>query len=290
MDELNKFKLGTLRQLSQVDSFRDAWESWQHDVVRRLCAGDWGGCAFNLGDQLSEIFKTTGRPGRSQSTVSASGASWECFVQWYLNLVFWGTPVVAVRQNKRFVPQCIRDCLTVTISNNPTNSESDVLVFSVPEASLLAGNKLADLEAHLKPRLGSVNLSVLQCKTNWNDNAQIPMLWDMIYNSKSRLSKVSIGVNGLSPIGLGNFSYGFATVPSNDVKKIKPSSTCVLRVKDLTGGNYWGRPSSSGIASSLKEFAGRNFPAFFAGSVVGHLQDMYESDRAMTEKFVNLEF
>ena len=29
----------------------------------------------------------------------------------------------------------------------------------------------------------SFEIGVIQCKTNWNDNAQIPMLWDMIYSN-----------------------------------------------------------------------------------------------------------
>ena len=29
-----------------------------------------------------------------------------------------------------------------------------------------------------------IEINVIQCKTNWNDNAQIPMLWDMIYKVK----------------------------------------------------------------------------------------------------------
>ena len=290
MSALDEFKLNTLRQLSNVGSFKQAWGSWQGTIESRLHGHDWGSRAFNLGDHLSEIFQTTGSPGRSQSTVSASGASWECFVQWYLNLIFWGTPVVAVRQNRSFVPPCISDCLTVTISNNPTNSESDLLVFSVPDAHLLAGSSLSDLNVHLESRLRSVNLSVVQCKTNWNDNSQIPMLWDMIYNAHSRLSNVSIGINGFSPIGLGSFSYGFMTVPTNKPENIKRSSLCVLRVKDLTGGNYWGRPTASGIASSIKEFPGRNFSSFFEGSVIGHLSALHSSCRPMTEKFISLNF
>lgn len=33
---------------------------------------------------------------------------------------------------------------------------------------------------------------------------------------------------------------------------------CVLRVSNLSGGNYWGRPSEVGIANSVKEILNRN--------------------------------
>ena len=39
----------------------------------------------------------------------------------------------------------------------------------------------------------------LQCKTNWNDNAQIPMLWDLIYNAQGfKISNISVEIKGIS--------------------------------------------------------------------------------------------
>ena len=51
----------------------------------------------------------------------------------YLNLIFWDTPVLAVKTKKDFVPKCIMDSLTVNISSNSTNSESDIVIFDIPE-------------------------------------------------------------------------------------------------------------------------------------------------------------
>ena len=47
-----------------------------------------------------------------------------------------------------------------------------------------------------------VNFVNLQCKTNWNDNAQVPMLWDIIYSSNEKLNNISVGINGVSPHSL----------------------------------------------------------------------------------------
>lgn len=109
-----------------------------------------------------------------------------------------------------------------------------------------------------------VELAIIQCKTNWNDNAQIPMLWDMIYKAKDfKDLNIKVGSNGFSIDSMKDFSYAFATVPTN--RKInkeniyKTSSTSVLRVSKLSGGNYWGYPSESGIAMNLNEFPDKVF-------------------------------
>ena len=41
-----------------------------------------------------------------------------------------------------------------------------------------------------------------------------------------------------------------------DLSKFKPGSVQVERVRNLTGGNYWGVKSKSGVASSIKEIIG----------------------------------
>ena len=290
MCPLDKFKLRYLNQLKRVASFSSAWKIWHPHISKKITSLQTGQNAFDLGDHLSDIFQSTSISGRSQSTISAGGVAWECLVTWYLNLVFWGTSVVAVRQNKEFVPQCISDCLTVTIANKATNTESDILVFSVPEVEALRHSSIKYLNEHLNSRLQLTDLVVLQCKTNWNDNAQIPMLWDLIYNSDSRLTNVSVGVNGLSPRSFRKFKYSFATVPSNKIEKIKPKGVNVLRVKNLTGGNYWGRRSVSDIAASIKEFPSRHFPSMFVGGVANHISKKLFEHSGDSPDFLKLEF
>lgn len=62
------------------------------------------------------------------------------------------------------------------------------------------------------------------------------------------------------------FSYAFATVPTVKIDKFKRNSVAVLRVSNLSGGNYWGIKSVSGIASSIKEMLGRNLATGAVGS------------------------
>jgi hypothetical protein len=102
-------------------------------------------------------------------------------------------------------------------------------------------------------RFEDLFVTVIQCKTNWNENAQIPMLWDMVYNTDSFLDpRIVVGVNNRDHKKLGSFKYAFVTVPTNNTE-YKPSLLPVKRVHELSGGNYWGRPTKSGVARSLQE-------------------------------------
>lgn len=292
MPTLNNFKYKYLQHLSDGNSISTRWSSWKSVIQQNLSSvNNWGTSAFDLGDKLSDIFISTYTPGRSQSTVSSAGDAWECLVTWYLNLIFWDTKIVVIKQNKKFVPESVSNCLTVTLSNVSTNTESDILIFSVPDHHLYNGSSLKDLDNHISSRIGNLDLFVLQCKTNWEDNAQIPMLWDMIYNSQSRLPHVSIGINGLSPQSVNNFRYGFVTVPTGKRgQNVKPTQLKVLRVKNLTGGNYWGKPSQTNIASSIKELPSRHFSYVFNGGVSNHLNNLKTHQQQMVDNFIDLKF
>jgi len=291
METINEFKLRYLKQLSSVKSLSSSWDIWGKKLNNLIDEENWGESAFNIGDNLSEVFLSTKDKGRSQSGVSGGGAGWECLVTWYLNLLLIDTNIIAVRQNKDFVPKCISDCLTVTISNTQTNTESDILVYSIPDFDQIHSSKISDINTHLAKRIDQVDLLVLQCKTNWEDNAQIPMLWDMIYNSESRLNNVSVGINGLNPQSLGKFKYGFVTVPTGERgKQVRPGLLKVLRVKNLTGGNFWGKPSETDVASSIKEFSGRHFPSSFPSGIINHLNSVRNIRKQLTDDILSLNF
>lgn len=277
-----------MEQLTSVASFENCRAVWAPEIQRRIGGQVDGQSLFCLGDQLADIFRTTGESGRTQGSLSGGGAAWECLVCWYLNLVFWDTPVFVARQNRQFVPSVIYDSICVTIANTQTNTESDIVIFSVPDIDDLSGSSLSDLDTHLTKKIDEADLCVLQCKTNWNDNAQIPMLWDMIYNSSTfRIPYVSVGRNGVDPSSFRQFAYAFVTVPSNQTQ-YNASQTAVLRVKGLTGGNYWGKPTEQNVAASIKELPGRRFPTFFSGGVVTHLNRALEDGRIDAGRFLSL--
>jgi hypothetical protein len=106
----------------------------------------------------------------------------------------------------------------------------------------------------------SLEIGVIQCKTNWNDNAQIPMLWDMIYSANGFSGRnITIGREGFNIHAASNFTYSFVTVPSNKKANYNSNSVAVKRVTNLSGGNYWGKPTEQHVARSLKEIFTNNF-------------------------------
>lgn len=290
MRPIDVFRCRALAQLSAVESFQNSWVKWQPEIEKILGPAPNSQKIFELGSELSRIYALNSVGGRSQESLSGGGTAWECLVQWYLNLVLWGTNVVAVRQNRKFVPQCVMNALCVTLSNHKANTESDIVVFSVPH-SVKEPDSLKDIDALIRENIKDTDLTVVQCKTNWNDNAQIPMLWDLLYNSeKLRITQVKVGSEGFAPTSFRKFSYAFVTVPSNRKTEHKADSLAVQRVTLLTGGNYWGQKSKAGVAQSLSEFFGKNFSSAFTAGVQNHIRDHILKDPVALGNFINLGF
>jgi hypothetical protein len=185
MKPLDIFRLKVLLKLAETESFRRSWDMFSPRIEELCNGGNQAQRVFNLGDHLSEIFRSNRVDGRGQDSVSGGGNVWECLVAWYLNLIFWGTDVLATRQNNQFVPLTIKNAFSVTISNRKTNTESDVIAYRVPQVGLAANISIANINDAITANLPTTDVAIVQCKTNWNDNAQIPMLWDLIYNSSS---------------------------------------------------------------------------------------------------------
>jgi hypothetical protein len=287
MGTIKEFKKSYLNYMSTVNSFRNSWGVWEPIIQSKLSTPPTGVEIFNLGDSLSEIFTANSTSGRSQGSLSGGGTAWECLVCWYLNLILWETPVIAVRQKRDYIPEVISNCVTVTIGCNRTNTESDIVIYSIPSSNSL--KSINNLNTHIQNNLNAVDMVVLQCKTNWNDNAQIPMLWDMIYNSNSRLPHVSVGVEGVSPLSVNKFKYAFVTVPSNTRSTHTSTNISVLRVRGLTGGNYWGKRTESDVAASIKELPNRHFGLFLSGGVVGHVNQLLMNDDYL-DSFLSIEW
>ena len=289
---VDDFRSSVMRQVSSVPSFGTSWNTFQHQIDSLIGPTPNANQIFDLGQNISTIFLSNSKKGRSQSAVASGGAAWECFITWYLNLVFWGTDVIASRQNKKFIPQVLYDAFSVTISNQKTNTESDIVVYSIPNIKNITKLSLKDIDNLIRSNITLADTSVVQCKTNWNDNAQIPMLWDLIYNSTNfRLPNVSVGTAGVNPIAFKSFAYAYFTVPTNkNIQKIKPKSTQVLRVANLTGGNYWGRPTTNGIAQSVNNYFGRNFANHFIGGVQAHIASQIKNDPDYYSRFRTLNF
>ena len=57
------------------------------------------------------------------------------------------------------------------------------------------------------------------------------------------------------------------------VKGIKSNGMPVVRLRSLSGGNFWGLPTRPDIAESMKEIFARNFQTSFGNGVVDNLKD-----------------
>lgn len=277
---------GLLRELSineirKIPTFKNCWAVWQPEIIRILGNNYNENQIFDLGDYLTEIFRQTGGVGRGQGELSASGTAWESLVCWYINLCTVGSRVVAFRRMS-LVPKAIQDAITVNYGNFACNTESDITLVVFPnehEYNIDAATlTLADNDGVLIPPFirNKINpnlinylaakdfhryeIGIIQCKTNWNDNAQIPMLWDMIYSAGGFQGRnITIGRNGFNIRNANNFTYSFATVPSNQKEAYNPNNVAVKRVTNLSGGNYWGQPTVQNVARSLKEIFTNNF-------------------------------
>ena len=286
MSGIDTFKSNYLNSLPTINTFKACWNFWRPQIENKLNPMN-GQSLFDLGDYLRDIFFSSNTDGRSQSGMSSGGTGWECLVTWYLNLVFWNTPIVTTRMNKKYVPKVLYDCIAVNIANNSSNTESDIIIFNVPDDNLFNGKSVEELNDFLKDKIDRINLWILQCKTNWNDNAQVPMLWDLVYSARTTRTNVSVGINGYSPSSLNDFRYAFATVPSQkNLSTYKSNSTCVLRVKNLSGGNYWGTKSKPEVASNIKELPTKVYRNF-RGGVISHLQNFLIDDNNQINKFLN---
>jgi len=267
---------------------------------------------FSLGDQLSAAFRSNRLPtkagstttqAKEQSEASAGGSVWEGLIVWYLNLCLAGSRSVAIKKNSH-LPNTVRESLKVIISGGISLTEPDVLVLTfddprvddpIPLAkngapirtspikllqTLIDSSVLAD--ASYRKKVTVINI---QCKTNWNDSIQTPMLWNLLYASARHLSgssssavlpilkanSITFGDGGNYIKDLGGYAYGFVTVPTNEkgASAYTSTSTPVIRARSFTAGHYWGKASKPHICTSVKEFFNSNATLLSSGLIPG---------------------
>lgn len=193
-----------VNQLFTLNSLTNSWNTWAHEINNKFAPLRTNVQILNLGDHLYDIFNSTNNEsGRAQNIVAGGGAAWESLVCWYLNLCSIGRRTIVIKQNKKLIPDPISDAITVNYSNFASNTESDLIALTFPDRkefsddiSLINAkdekgrlipisirgkyNTKKLLNALVTKYFTEIEIHIIQCKTNWNDNAQIPMLWDMI--------------------------------------------------------------------------------------------------------------
>ena len=288
------FRKVAVESLFSTPTFRNCWSIWKDRVNEILGENYDESDLIDLGNHLSEIFRTTGSEGRDQGSLSGGGTAWECLVCWYINLCTVGSRTVAFRKMS-LVPKPIQDAITVNYGNFACNTESDITIVIFPDLDeynrnvlgINFPNEAGRIEPILRNKLNPefynklgvrdyslYEIGVIQCKTNWNDNAQIPMLWDMIYSANGfRGRNITIGREGFNIQDAAGFTYSFVTVPSNQRTTYKSNSVSVKRVTNLSGGNYWGKDTEPHVARSIKEIFTNNYQSGYRSSVRGDIRD-----------------
>lgn len=289
------YRQQSIEDLFKTDTMKSCWPVWKPEIQRLLGSSYSAGQVLNLGDHLSDIFKSTGGAGRGQGELSAGGTAWESLVCWYINLCTVGSRIVAVKKMS-LVPQAIRDALTVNYGNLGCEAESDITILVFPDqfdynndVGAIAPTPLTSsghlslevLDALASKDFAQFEVSIVRCTTGWDDNVQIPMLWDMIYSTGRFGVNGTTGKNGFSIKDCTRFTYSFVTVPTNDTADFSETSQLVRRSTTLSGGNYWGRQTEECVSSSLKEIFGRNFQSGFRNSL---WEDLTASLRELRSK------
>lgn len=273
----------SIGKLFNARVFSECFNTWKTEI-NNLTPAKTSRQVIDLGDHLSDIFRTTASEGRGQGDVSGGGAAWESLVCWYLNLCLIGRKTVVIKHHRELIPSPVSNAITVNYHNFISNTESDLIAITFPDKTeysqdkemihILDENGMA-VSTTIGQRNPCYNLSgimnalchrdfsdleihIIQCKTNWNDNAQIPMLWDMIYSATNFRTNVTVGRNGYSISDVSRFTYSFVTVPTSRLTGINANATCVKRVTNISGGNYWGKPTENNVANSIKEMLQRN--------------------------------
>lgn len=274
MLSVEDYRRRVIADMHEMKTFQKAWAIWGSQVEALTDQLGNAQKILDLGSKLSKIFESTAQTGRGQDVLSAAGHAWEALVCWYLNAVFCGSRAVAVRPKKALVPECISDSATINYANDITNTESDLVVIVFPpDFDFPMKATIKALSDSISPKLHLFEVGVVQCKTNWNDNSQIPMLWDMVYRADGfKDHNLTIGRNGHSISDLQSFTYSFMTVPTQK-GAFKATDMAVKRVRNLSGGNFWGKPTQNGVALCASEIFNRNFKNAFDKPILQSIED-----------------
>ena len=273
---IEQYRERAVTHVMGLKSMKKLWNArWRTEVLKRVGDPPDPMRLVDLGDELSSVFKSTREGGRKQKTLSGGGAAWECLICWYCNLCMIGSRVVFIKFRKSLIPEPIRDAITVSYRGVDTTSEADVMAivfpdmpeYTKPRDKIPNGRFLKMVNDMTHRHFDKHEVGIISCKTNWNDSAQIPMLWDMVYRRGGVPElDIIVGTSDHFLTDLRKFTYSFVTVPTTKIESCKSDNLVVRRVTTLSGGNYWGYETRKGVAKSLKQIFGNNFRSGYTGT------------------------
>lgn len=311
-----------ISKLSDSSTIESAVKIWLPEIRKRLAytpgASLKAEALYQLGGQLREIFTLT-RPkasgssspsegSRSQGNLQKAGELWEFLVVWYLNLLSIGSNIWLTKKKNGLYPSVLDEAFTTDIGNYKSNSEPDLIAFAIPAShtdpfkpsktkNYRTNRELKifidSCDSLIRDHTSHVTTSIIQCKSNWNDSVQTVQLWGILYDeSRKEDPKIPEGITvggSYHPGSFKSFSFAFVTAPSQkDLATYKASRAEVVRVRGLSGGNYWGAESKPNIADSIDNFLNKNFRQYLASSPSEHTK-LLDKHLTSVEHFLSLD-
>ena len=276
---IEQLRNDAVSKLFTTPSMEKAWEKWHPFITNLIGSPPQADKIFDLGDHLRDIMFSayekidTPTLSETQSMKSRSGVLWESLLVWYCNLCLIGTRSVVIKKSKSLVPSQFLDAITADYGTQQEDSEADVLTLTFPDGVDLTS--FQTLEKLVGEHFKDFELGVISCKTPWNDFSVIPQHWNMVYNlaiNNPDALEMKIGINDWDVTVLKKFFYAFATLPSQKPEIIKSTSLPVVRLKKLSGGNFWGLSSKKDIAKSMKEIFKKNFSSSIGDGIESNLK------------------
>ena len=122
----------SIESLFNTNVFSNSFNFWKNRI-QNILKNNNPRNYLDLGESLSDIFKSTSPDIRSQSSVSGAGSSWEALICWYLNLVLMGQNTIVMKQNKKLIPSIISDAISVNYGSFISNTEADLIAITFPK-------------------------------------------------------------------------------------------------------------------------------------------------------------
>ena len=131
MNVIELLRKKSVEKLFETQTFQSSFPLWKNKI-QNLTLNKTPRQIIDLGDNLSDIFRTSSGGGRTQSEVSSGGNVWESLVCWYLNLCSIGRHTAIIKHNRNLIPDPISDAITVNYNNFVSNTESDIIAITFP--------------------------------------------------------------------------------------------------------------------------------------------------------------
>ena len=293
MKKIHNLRKDFLNDSVKNNSVSRAWSSLEPSIRNYLSDNRSGDSILSLGGNLREVFYGVSKSNDVQSGKGLSGQAWNFLVLWYLNLIFWKTPVLIFKNH--FVPKALKECLSFKIYGNDLGTYNNIMAFSIPNEKIFEekseSNINYDLDLHISNNFYNTEVVNIHTNTSFNDTLKEDMLWSLIYEeSRLELEDVTIGSEEFNPKKLQSFKWSVVSLASGSAIETKPQAMHARRGQVLSGELFWGKDSKKGVAESLENFPKFHLKNKFSSEegLRDHINKLISDDDSYIENFLNL--